>query len=165
MKSVHIVGSKNSGKTTLIVELVDELRSRGLRVGTLKHTHHNHEFDIPNKDSYRHRKAGAVLSGLISPTMCGLFWDHINKEDKQSRQRFGAIFADCHIVLIEGDQHSEGLKVEVWRSETGQHPLAQSNQSIAAVVSDDKPDVSCPLWPRSNIPLIANKILTLDHEI
>ncbi|MGZ5851990.1 MAG: molybdopterin-guanine dinucleotide biosynthesis protein B, partial [Hyphomicrobium sp.] len=35
-----IVGWKNSGKTTLIERLVVALTQRGLRVATVKHTHH-----------------------------------------------------------------------------------------------------------------------------
>ena len=61
MHRLHIIGGKNHGKTTLIVELVQELTKRNLRVGTIKHTHHRHELDVPGKDSYRHRLAGAEV--------------------------------------------------------------------------------------------------------
>ncbi|MGZ5823753.1 MAG: molybdopterin-guanine dinucleotide biosynthesis protein B [Hyphomicrobium sp.] len=37
---IGIVGWKNSGKTTLIERLVAALTQRGLRVATVKHTHH-----------------------------------------------------------------------------------------------------------------------------
>ena len=59
MKRVHVIGGKNHGKTTLIMDLIRELTARGLQVGTIKHTHHKHELDIPGKDSYRHRESGA----------------------------------------------------------------------------------------------------------
>ena len=39
-----ITGWKNSGKTTLITELVAEFSRRGLQVSTIKHAHH--AFDI-----------------------------------------------------------------------------------------------------------------------
>ena len=55
---IHVVGRRNHGKTTLLVELVEELCRRGLRVGTLKHSSHTHELDTPGKDSHRHRLAG-----------------------------------------------------------------------------------------------------------
>ena len=59
MRRIHIIGRKNSGKTTLVVELVQQLSAMGKRVATIKHTHHRHELDVPGKDSYRHREAGA----------------------------------------------------------------------------------------------------------
>ena len=60
-----ITGWKNSGKTTLIVALVEEFTRRGLRVSTIKHAHHAFDIDVPGKDSHRHRLAGAseVLVG------------------------------------------------------------------------------------------------------
>jgi molybdopterin-guanine dinucleotide biosynthesis protein B len=59
MKVLGIVGWSGSGKTTLLVKLIPLLVSRGLRVATLKHAHHNFDVDQPGKDSYEHRKAGA----------------------------------------------------------------------------------------------------------
>ncbi len=38
---VSIVGRSKSGKTTLIEKLIVELKSRGYRVATVKHTHGN----------------------------------------------------------------------------------------------------------------------------
>ena len=61
MNRIHIIGRKNHGKTQLVVELVEEFSLRGLRVGTIKHTHHDHELDTPGKDSHRHRSAGAAV--------------------------------------------------------------------------------------------------------
>ena len=50
-------GGSNSGKTLWVCALVSALTRRGLRVGTIKHTHK--DFDVPGKDSARHRDAGA----------------------------------------------------------------------------------------------------------
>src|SRR6201995_4254702 len=60
MKVLGIVGWSGSGKTTLITRLIPILRDRGVRVATLKHAHHAFDVDQPGKDSYEHRKAGAV---------------------------------------------------------------------------------------------------------
>ena len=42
---ITVVGRKNSGKTTLVVQLAAELRRRGLRVMTIKHGSHNFNID------------------------------------------------------------------------------------------------------------------------
>ncbi len=54
-----LIGWSGSGKTTLLVKLIPLLVGRGLRVSTVKHAHHTFDVDIPGKDSYEHRKAGA----------------------------------------------------------------------------------------------------------
>jgi len=59
MKVFGIAGFKNAGKTNLVVDLVREFRARGLRVGTIKHAHHEFDIDHPGKDSFLHREAGA----------------------------------------------------------------------------------------------------------
>ena len=40
MNTLGIAGFSGSGKTTLLVRLIPELKARGLRVSTIKHTHH-----------------------------------------------------------------------------------------------------------------------------
>lgn len=59
MKILTVVGTKNTGKTTLVTMIVEEMVKRGYRVGTIKHTHH--DFDLEGKDTWKHRKAGAEL--------------------------------------------------------------------------------------------------------
>lgn len=65
---IHVIGTSNTGKTTLIEWLIPCLRRNGLRVGTIKHAHHGFDMDHPGKDSWRHAKAGAEAVGLISNT-------------------------------------------------------------------------------------------------
>jgi len=50
---VSIVGRAKSGKTTLIEKLIEELKSRGYRVATIKHASQGMTFDEPDKDSWR----------------------------------------------------------------------------------------------------------------
>ena len=48
--AVAVVGRHNSGKTTLVVALIEELVARGHDVGSVKHHHReNFEIDIPGK--------------------------------------------------------------------------------------------------------------------
>lgn len=66
--AISIVGRHNSGKTTIIEQLITELVSRGLDVGSVKHHgHKGFDIDIPGKDSYRHRAAGASETVIAAP--------------------------------------------------------------------------------------------------
>lgn len=67
MKIIQVVGYKNSGKTTLVCELVKDLTKSGLRAGTLKHDAHDFEPDVPGTDTWQHRQAGAHITAITSP--------------------------------------------------------------------------------------------------
>ncbi|MBF8270352.1 MAG: mobB, partial [Gammaproteobacteria bacterium] len=62
---VGLAAYSGTGKTTLLTQIIMLFRRRGLRIGVIKHTHHTFEIDLPGKDSYELRKAGAsqVLLG------------------------------------------------------------------------------------------------------
>jgi molybdopterin-guanine dinucleotide biosynthesis protein MobB len=161
MKRLHIIGKKNHGKTTLIVDLVEEFTARGLRVGTIKHTHHRHELDTPGKDSHRHRVAGAEVVGILAKTMSAVFWPNSSPGQPLRADRyeqFAPMFAHCDIVLVEGDIHADRPKIEVWRSALGTSPLAEEITGIVALVSDDTIDTALPVLPRGDVPGLADWI-------
>lgn len=160
MKRLHIVGGKNHGKTTLIVDLVQELSRRGWAVGTIKHTHHHHELDVPGKDSYRHRSAGASAVGILSPAMTAIFLP-VHQDEAGDNDRyapFASLFQQCRIVLVEGDSQTTAPKIEVWRSEMGTPPLASRNRSIMALVTDDASLTSTIVLPRGDVARVADWI-------
>ena len=66
--AVAFVGRHNSGKTTLIERVIGEMTARGFDVGSVKHqSHAGFDIDIPGKDSYRHRAAGATDTVIAAP--------------------------------------------------------------------------------------------------
>lgn len=162
MRRIHLIGRKNSGKTTLLVQLIEHLTGRGVRVGAVKHTHHHHELDVPGKDSHRHREAGAAVVAILAPRMTAVFRPHA--EEQASAARFTAVeaaFADCDVVLVEGWSTAEAPKIEVWRAAVGAPPLAEEVASVRAVVTDDALHTKLPVWPRSDLARIAAEVLAL----
>ena len=59
MKIIAVVGTKNTGKTTLVTKIVRELVERGFEVGTIKYSHHS--FDMSDRDTGKHKQAGATI--------------------------------------------------------------------------------------------------------
>ncbi len=66
-------GFSNSGKTTLLERIIPRLIAKGLRVGTIKQTHHCVSADREGKDTWRHRQAGAESVILSSDVETALF--------------------------------------------------------------------------------------------
>lgn len=162
MKYVHIVGCKKHGKTTLLVELVRELTGRGVKVGTLKHCGHNHELDTPDTDSYRHREAGAIPAAVVTPSLSAVFRVRGSGDDPFAM--LADSFADVDIVLVEGGIHGPGIKIEVWRQAKGTDPLATGRDDIVGIVTDDPVTVTVPVWPRSDVGGLADRVLKLAKD-
>ena len=157
MKRIHIVGRQNHGKTRLTVELIRELTQRGYRTGSVKHSSHVHELDTPGKDSFRHRQAGANPAAIVTTELIGLYLPITDDTDFYAR--LAVFYADCDLVLVEGNIDHQGVKIEVWREEVGGDCLASQRKDILAVVTDDQPDVDVPLWPRSDVSALADKVV------
>lgn len=164
---IHIIGRKNHGKTTLVVELISFLKQRGLSVAAVKHTHHAHELDTPGKDSFRHRQAGAEVVGIVAQNLSAAFWP-TPPEGSPGLDRyaqFAALMGDCDIVLVEGDQSAQAPRIEVWRAAIGSPPLAQQDATITALVTDDPAPVDCPVYPRSDLAALVDAILQLRGDL
>ena len=129
-----IAGWKNTGKTSLIVRLIDELCKRGLRVSTLKHAHHNFEPDMPGKDSFLHRQAGAS-EVLVSS---GQRWSLISEVSEGEEARFPELLSKLSpsdVVLVEGFKTLGHPKIQVLR---GNDPKQlEGFNAVCAYASDD----------------------------
>jgi len=159
MKILHVVGRRNHGKTRLMVELVRELTGRGIRVGTLKHSSHHHAVDHPGKDSWLHRDAGAAPATFVSTAGIGVYLDRTENDDPL--ERVLPLYADVDLLLVEGFIDRPGEKIEVYRAAAGGTPIALTDPSIVAVVSDGPVSVDVPVWPRSDVAAVADHLLAL----
>ncbi|MDP1559877.1 MAG: molybdopterin-guanine dinucleotide biosynthesis protein B [Pirellulaceae bacterium] len=137
MKRVHVIGRKNHGKTRLVTELVQHLTQRGWRVGTIKHTHHQHELDSPGKDSWQHRQAGSVRVGVLSHQLSAVFLPVIGAADSEDRyHEIAPLYVDCDLVIVEGNLAATAPKIEVWREELGTDPIYQTDLGVEVVVTE-----------------------------
>jgi len=135
---VCIVGKSNAGKTTLIEKLLPELARLSLAVGTIKHDVHGFDIDIPGKDSWRHRQAGALRTVISSPSKLAL----IQQTDHDlSLDELTIFFEGMDLILTEGYKREKKLKVEVYRPEVHPEPLCRGDDSLIALVSDAPVDL------------------------
>jgi molybdopterin-guanine dinucleotide biosynthesis protein MobB len=132
---VSVVGRSGTGKTTLLEKLLRELRGRGRRVGTVKHHVHGRvEVDVPGKDSWRHRQAGASAVSLSSHGQLVLIRD-VPAELPVPVIAHRLLF-DVDLVLTEGFLAAATPKVEVSRAALGVPLLSGPGDGLVAVVAD-----------------------------
>lgn len=130
---VSIVGKSKSGKTTFIEELVGELKSRGYRVATIKHTPQGMTFDEPGKDSWRHIQAGSEATAIASPDKIVLIKPIARALTLDEIVRFFG--EDYDIILAEGFKQGNAPKIEVHRKEVG--PPLTTIKKLIAIVTDE----------------------------
>ncbi|MSQ66682.1 MAG: molybdenum cofactor guanylyltransferase [Gammaproteobacteria bacterium] len=132
-----IAGYSGSGKTTLLTQLLPALRARGLRVGVIKHAHHQFELDRPGKDSYELRQAGAARVLVASSRRWALLAEREEGGDPPLRELLTRIAApDLDLILVEGFRHEQFPKLEVHRPALGRELLCVDDHSILAVATD-----------------------------
>ncbi len=138
MRPIHIIGHAGCGKTTLIVDLIQEMVKRGLKVGSLKHSAHAHELDKPGKDSFLHRKAGAEPASMMTQSMTAIY---LPASDRLTPEKLlEKYYSDIDIVLIEGWISGPHEKIEIWQDHIKRKPLFFSVEHVKAFVSDDDLD-------------------------
>ena len=157
MRVYGVIGWKNSGKTGLMERLVAEITGRGFSVSTVKHVHHDVDLDIPGKDTFRHRKAGATETVLASAHRFALMREHRGAEPELTEVL--SRLAPVDLVLVEGYKRDAHPKVEVWRAETG-HPLIQpGDQLVRAVATDAALSLPVPVLDLNDTAEVADFIL------
>lgn len=134
--SYGIYGSSGSGKTTLIEELITGLNERGFRVASIKHTRGEFSLDKEGKDTWRHRKAGAVLTVFSSPVETTYITD--STDDLSKILRGISRLGDFDIVLVEGFTESKIPKIAVGEFNDGEklvdHTIFQYNENKSEIL-------------------------------
>lgn len=158
-KVFGIAGWKNSGKTTLITALISELTERGLKVSSIKHSHHSFDIDHEGRDSYRHRQSGAHEVLISSSKRFALMHEHAPNDEEPSLDALLTKMANVDVILVEGFKSSPIPKIEILRSD--QHNKDRSQMKNVVAIVSDKPDAhSLPQFTPDQINEIANFILS-----
>ncbi len=118
----------------LLSKLIPKLTACGVRVGLIKHSHHNVDIDKKGKDSHRLREAGA------NPTMvvCDERWA-LMTETKQAVEflqliaKFDPLSVD--LVLVEGFKHEQMPKIQLHRKAI-EKPLPELDKWTIATATD-----------------------------
>ncbi|MET0116941.1 MAG: molybdopterin-guanine dinucleotide biosynthesis protein MobB [Sedimenticola sp.] len=145
-----------TGKTTLLKQLLPLLRGRGLRVGMIKHAHHDFDIDTPGKDSYELRKAGASEMLIASGKRWALMVDTDGEGDPVLQEMLDRLDqSKLDLVLVEGFKHEAFPKIELHRPALGKPLIFPGDPDVIAVASDGELACTTEL-PRLDINDIAS---------
>jgi len=108
MKIISVIGTKDTGKTTLMVKIVEELVNRGFKVGTVKHVHG--KFDVEGKDTWKHKESGAELVIGSGNETLFLLNQHLELDNILTMTE---CMKNLDYLVVEGFKHSHYAKISV----------------------------------------------------
>ncbi|MEI3607027.1 molybdopterin-guanine dinucleotide biosynthesis protein B [Pseudogracilibacillus sp. SE30717A] len=135
VKMLHVIGFKNSGKTTLINRWIRLLKANKYAVSVIKHHGHGAKLDVPDeeKDSMQYLSNGADVSLVAG----GGFTQHmINRTAKFSELKQLANWNQPDVVLVEGYKEELGEKVVLIRDNKDWQELKNSKGIVLVVGLD-----------------------------
>jgi molybdopterin-guanine dinucleotide biosynthesis protein B len=159
MQIFGLAGWSGSGKTTLMVKLLPALIARGITVSTLKHAHHAFDVDQPGKDSWEHRRAGAVEVMVSSAHRWALMHEHRGAPEAPL-ETLVQHMSPVDLVIVEGFKSHPHPKLEVHRAALGKPLLCHGDPFIAAVAGDrDIAGLPVPFLSLDEVAAIADFIV------
>jgi molybdopterin-guanine dinucleotide biosynthesis protein B len=134
-----VYGSSDTGKTTLVVDLVKRLTSEGLKVATVKRTNKPISLDTEMKDTWRHHKAGAALTVFSSV----LETDFLVNKPMTTFEMVQRItdFDYYDVVLIEGADDPHIKKIQVGTGSERDNTICRYENNIDEVFRIIKDEV------------------------
>lgn len=125
---IQIVGTKDTGKTTLLEGITRELVRRGRSVACIKHTHVRPSLETEDTDTARLRAAGARVTALT-----GDDFTIVHRSSGRGAAELSFRLAPPgDMVLVEGFKNTPGKKIAITSDELD----VASLENVVAVVGD-----------------------------
>lgn len=134
VKVLQVVGFKNSGKTTLILQLLDLAKSKGKMVSTIKHHSHGGALETPSSrtDSMRFFEQGAATSVAYGD---GVIQLHMQNDQASLEELIAmTLQSNLDIVIAEGFKAENYEKVVLVRSEQDWLELQKLTNIVLTIV-------------------------------
>lgn len=161
---IGLCAYSGTGKTTLLTQLIPRLKQNDLRIGVVKHAHHNFDIDHPGKDSYEFRQAGAEQVAVASHKRIAWIRElpENNNEPALSDALSALDISDLDLVIAEGFKSEDFAKIELHRPSLGKPLLCTHDKNIVALATDADVTVAPapPLLDLNNVDEIAEFIIS-----
>src|ERR1044072_4670234 len=159
MKVIGLAGWSGAGKTTLLRGLIPYFREQGLIVSVIKHAHHSFDVDVPGKDSWLHRQAGAA-EVLVSSGLRWALMHELRGAEEPKLPDLLTRLSPVDLVIVEGFKREPHRKIEVHRAANGKPVLYPDDPGIVGIASDTKLETRLPTAHLDDIPAVAAMMRT-----
>ncbi len=158
---LSIVGTSDSGKTTLITRMMPILKEKGLRVAVVKrHAHGDFEIDKEGKDSWKIYNSGADVV-VTSPVKLAFIRRVSEEEGSNLDWIYKRYLSDYDLVITEGFSKAGKDRIVVVKKPEEVEHFKQGR--ILAVVCDEK--VEGYTWfRRDEVERIADFVLSMHKQ-
>ena len=138
-----------TGKTTLLTKIIPLLKEKNVRLGIIKHAHHDFDIDHPGKDSYELRKAGAEKMLIASSKRWALMVENNGHTAEPGLQTLIDHIdpESLDLILVEGFKHESFPKIELHRTEYNKDFIYPNDESIIAIATDKPLQISSESRP------------------
>ncbi len=148
IKTIPLLGfaaASGTGKTTLLTQLIPLLNAKNLRVGVIKHSHHDFEIDHEGKDSFRLRHAGGTPMVLVSKYRRVIIEEFTNQIEPTLNDQISLFNpSETDLILVEGFRNSPVPKIELHRADLNKPLLYLNDSHIIAIASDAELNTNLP---------------------
>ena len=158
MKVIGLAGWSGAGKTTLLTRVIPHLGEQGLRVSVIKHAHHAFDVDVPGKDSWKHREAGAA-EVLVSSSQRWALMHELRGASEPRLPELLAKLAPVDLVVVEGFKREPHRKIEVYRAANEKPLLFPDDPGIVGIATDTAVETTLPTAHLDDIEAVAAMML------
>ncbi len=154
MKVIGLAGWSGAGKTTLLTRTIPHLLKLGVRLSVIKHAHHSFDVDVPGKDSWLHRQAGATEVLVSSASR----WALMHELREAEEPRLGELLrkmSPVDLVIVEGFKGEPHCKIEVYRAANGKPLLFPHDPAIVGIAADTELETSLPTAHLDDVETVA----------
>ncbi len=139
VKLVAVVGGKHAGKTTIIENVIAQLRSRGYRVGVVKEMVRIPTLDTPETETDRYANAGAEIVAAVPRDETVIF---IRK--RLTLTEILPYMRDLDYLLLEGFESEKSLPKIVGARTAAEatHFLGKSAVAVSGPIAESHDETS-----------------------
>ncbi|MCL2714402.1 MAG: molybdopterin-guanine dinucleotide biosynthesis protein B [Alphaproteobacteria bacterium] len=164
MKVICLAGWSGAGKTTLLTKILPCFTAQGLRVSVMKHAHHHFDVDVPGKDSWRHRQAGAT-EVLVTGGQRWALMHELGEAAEPPLVELLTRLSPVDLVVVEGFKHEPLRKIEVHREANGKPLLFPADTTVVGLVSDRGVQTGLPWAHLDDTAAVAAMVLALAQPL
>jgi len=150
-----VIGSKNSGKTTVIEILVKQLTKEGYKIATVKHIpKEDFSIDTEGKDTWRHAKAGAKNVISIAPNEMTVI--HKVKTENLALEDIIQYCHEVDMIILEGFRKLVGTKPNVFKIITAKNieEAIEASKNFKSIIAFSGASVQRLPKDKLNYPVI-----------